>query len=106
MGTTKISIFLLRPEPSGWEWSLIIGRGGLHNRRGGRSEVLPLQKEGRTRFSHAERGGTRSFEVVLTQALKDLAILMGGRGAQIATPFFFPFFLLKSFYWLGFTVST
>ena len=38
------------------DWSLITGRGGLQNGRGGEgaSEVLPLQKGGGKSFSHAE----------------------------------------------------
>ena len=41
------------------DWSLITGRGGLQNGRGGACEVLPLRKggEGGKRFSHAEGGG-------------------------------------------------
>ena len=63
------------------DWSLITGKGGLQNGRGGASEVLPLQKRGEAekRFSRAEGGGgTTSFEVVLTWELEVLAIVMGG----------------------------
>ena len=32
------------------DWSLITGRGGLQNGRGGAREVLPLRKGGRKKF--------------------------------------------------------
>ena len=64
------------------EWSLTTGRGGgLQNRRGG----------GVVKFYSYKRGGggrekvfvgTTSFEVVLTQELEVLAILIGGGGGQ------------------------
>ena len=42
------------------DWSLITERGGGGGtKRKGRGEVLPLQKGGRTNFSHAERGGAQ-----------------------------------------------
>ena len=48
--------------------------GGATKREGGASEVLPLQKWG------AEKGGTTSFEIVLTRKLEVLAIKGRGGG--------------------------
>ena len=46
------------------DWSLITGRGG-YKTGGGACEVLSLRKGGGGKsFSHAERGDTKSFEVV------------------------------------------
>ena len=42
------------------EWSLITGRGGLQNGRGGAREVLPLRKGGGGKsFSHSEGGAQK-----------------------------------------------
>ena len=50
------------------DWSLITGRGGLQNGRGGgHMKFYPYEKGGRKQsFSHAEGGGTTSFGVVFT----------------------------------------
>ena len=57
---------------------------GGYKTGGGACEVLPQVKGGGKSFSHGEGGGggTKSFEVVLTQELEVLAIVMGGGGAQ------------------------
>ena len=53
----------------------------LQNGRGGQVKFYPYKKGGTNCFSYAEGvGGTNSFEVVLTQELEVLAILIGGRG--------------------------
>ena len=42
------------------DWSLITGRGGLQNGRGGACEVLPLRKGGAEKvLSHAEGGAQK-----------------------------------------------
>ena len=64
------------------DWSLITGRGGLQNGRGGgASTFLPLQKRGGERkkvLAVLKWGGTKCFKVVLTWELEVLAIGMGG----------------------------
>ena len=55
------------------------GGGGYKTEGGGQVKFYPYKKGGgRKSCSHAERGGTQTFEVVLTQELEVLAILMGG----------------------------
>ena len=48
------------------DWSLITGRGGLQNGRGGAREVLPLRKGGAHKVLAMLKGGTKSFGVVFT----------------------------------------
>ena len=60
--------------------------GGLQNEGGGASEILLLERGAekvldRKRFSHAKI----SFEVILTQELKVLAILMGEAKQKVST---------------------
>ena len=55
-----------------------MGRGGYKTGRGVASEVLPLQKGGAEKVLAMLKGGTTSFEVVLTWELEVLAIVMGG----------------------------
>ena len=49
------------------------------------SEVLPLQqkKRGAKKVLGVLKGGTKSFEVVLTRELEVLAIVMGGEGGNL-----------------------
>ena len=65
------------------------GGGATNGRRGGVSEILPLQKKGGAGFffSCAEwgGGGTNSFEVVLTWELEILAIVIGGGAQKVST---------------------
>ena len=50
------------------EWSLITGRGGLQNGRGGHVKFYPYEKGGQKKFSHSEGGGgTTSFGVDSTR---------------------------------------
>ena len=51
--------------------------GGVQNGRGV-GKVLPLQKGGGGRKAMLKGGGTTYFEVILTQELEVLAILIGG----------------------------
>ena len=61
------------------DWSLITGRGGLQNGRGGGGqEKFYFKKRGGGSYSHAKGEGTTSFGVVLTWEREVLAILMGG----------------------------
>ena len=64
------------------DWSGEGRGGGATEREGvGHAKFYPYEKGGggRTSFSHAEGGGgTNSFEVVLTQELEVLTIVMGG----------------------------
>ena len=47
------------------DWSLITGRGGLQNGRGGHVKFYPSKRGGGGKsFSRAEGGGTKSFGVV------------------------------------------
>ena len=58
-------------------------RGATKLEGGGQVKFYSYEKGDRKSFSHAEgRGGGTSFEVVLTQALEVLAILMGGGGVK------------------------
>ena len=58
------------------DWSLIMGRGST-KREGGK--FYPYEKGGGAeKVLSMLKGGTESFEVVLTQHLEVLAILMGG----------------------------
>ena len=61
-----------------WGLATNYWEGGLQHGNRGASEVLPLQKSGGAEksFSHAEVGGHKSFEVVLTWQLEVLAIVM------------------------------
>ena len=43
------------------EWSLITGRGGLQNGRGGAREVLPLRKGGAEKVLAMLKGGHKKF---------------------------------------------
>ena len=43
------------------EWSLITGRGGLQNGRGGAREVLPLRKGGAEKVLAMLKGGHNKF---------------------------------------------
>ena len=43
------------------DWSLITGRGGLQNGRGGAREVLPLQKGGAEKVLATLKGGHKKF---------------------------------------------
>ena len=43
------------------EWSLITGRGGLQNGRGGAREVLPLRKGGAEKVLAILKGGHKNF---------------------------------------------
>ena len=43
------------------DWSLITGRGGLQNGRGGAREVLPLQKGGAEKVLAKLKGGHKKF---------------------------------------------
>ena len=55
------------------DWSLITGRGGLQNGRGGGArEVLPLQKGGGggKSFSHSEGGAQKVLGLFLRGSLK------------------------------------
>ena len=45
---------------------------------GGACEVLPIRKGGGQKVLAMLKGATKSFEVVLTQKLEVLAIVMGG----------------------------
>ena len=51
---------------------------GLQNRRGGwrESEVLSLQKGGTEKVLAMLKGGTKSFDIVLTQELEVSTILI------------------------------
>ena len=61
------------------DWSLITGRGGLQNGRGGGVKFYPYKK-GRAVLAVLKGGGgdTKSFEVALTWELEVLAIVIGG----------------------------
>ena len=48
-------------------------------------KFYPYEKGGGGSFSHAEGGGIKSFEVVLTRELEVLAIVLGG--AKMFPPF-------------------
>ena len=43
------------------DWSLITGKGGLQNGRGGGSEVLPLRKGGAEKVLAMLKGGHKKF---------------------------------------------
>ena len=43
------------------DWSLITGRGGLQNGRGGAPEVLPLRKGGAEKVLAMLKGGHKKF---------------------------------------------
>ena len=43
------------------DWSLITGRGGLQNGRGGAREVLPLRKGGAEKVLAMLKGGHKKF---------------------------------------------
>ena len=43
------------------DWSLITGRGGLQNGRGGHVKFYPHEKGGGKSFSHAEGGAQKVF---------------------------------------------
>ena len=43
------------------DWSLITGRGGPQNGRGGASEVLPLRKGGTEKVLAMLKGGHKKF---------------------------------------------
>ena len=55
---------LFRTEPDKIcfrDWSLIKGRGGLQNGRGGAREVLPLRKGGKEKVLAILKGGHKKF---------------------------------------------
>ena len=53
-------LMIMQSRPMIREWSLITGRGGLQNGRGGAREVLPLRKGGGGKsFSHSEGGAQK-----------------------------------------------
>ena len=53
------------------------GEGPAKQEGGGASEVYPYRKWGHKKLLPCLRGGTKSFELVLTQELEVLAIVMG-----------------------------
>ena len=53
--TLCLLLYILR------EWSLITGRGGLQNGRGGAHEVLPLLKGGAEKVLAILKGGHKKF---------------------------------------------
>ena len=65
------------------DWSLITGRGGLQNGRGGGAcEVLPLRKGGAEKVLAMLKGGTKNIGLVFTRLLEVLAILKGEGGTK------------------------
>ena len=77
---------------TGLDWTSITERvgGGLQNGRGGGGQVkfYPYKTGDGKSFSDAEGGGTKGFGVVLTRALKVLAVLkLEGRGHKRLPPF-------------------
>ena len=53
------SSFSANSKPIVREWSLITGRGGLQNGRGGAREVLPLRKGGAEKVLAILKGGAQ-----------------------------------------------
>ena len=60
------------------EWSLITGRGGLQNGRGGHLKFYPYQKGGGKSFSHSEGGAQKVLGLILRGSLKFKPYCRGG----------------------------
>ena len=71
------------------DWSLITGGGGGYKTGGGQVKFYPYKKRGggaERGLAMLKAGATKSFEVVLTQELKVVAIVIG-MGCKMFPPF-------------------